>query len=231
MPDGLDPHRDTWVPVPLTVNDYDTETKTYVIEFEAPKQLLLNPQWEAMVHDELLRNADRKGLVVEGQIAITTRDKGQPETVADETVERDKTVQDVLLHPEKEAEVEAEQDALESPYKMSEAERAFRARMRQDMRDTANEALSFTQSQLDGRPIEGTDKKFRVDPEAFMEGFTGAAAPPPRKVDIVVIRAEALIAMDLGHTTADAPAPNKDIDIEREMLYFEVPDDLSELDE
>lgn len=231
MPDGLDPHRDTWVPVPLTLDKYDPATKTYVIEFTAPKQLLLNTQFEAMVHDELLRNADRKGLVVEGQIAITTRDTGTAETVADDTVERDKTVQDVLLHPEKEADVEAEQDALESPYKMSDKEREFRARMRQNMRDTANEALSFTQSQLDGRPIEGTDKKFEINPKAFMEGFMGVgrAVPPVTKVETMTVRAEALIAMDIGALNEE-PQQKESPSLQDMLDNLDVPDDLSGLD-
>lgn len=227
MPDGLDPHRDTWVPVPLTLNEYDAEKKTYTIEFTAPKQLLLNPQFEAMVHDELLRNADRKGLVVEGQIMVTTKDKNAPETVADETRDRDASVQDVLLHPEKEAEAKAEQDALESPYKMSEAERAWREKQRQSLRDTGMEALGFAQRQFDGRSIEGTDEKFRIDPQSFLEGFHGKApARPP--VESMTVRAEALIAMDLGleeHKPEDLPV------VDPEMLNIEIPDDISELDD
>ena len=228
MADGLDPHRDNWVPVPLTLNNYDAKTKTYVIEFEAPKQLLLNPQWEAMVHDELLRNADRKGLVVEGQIAITTRDKGEPVTVADETIERDRTVQQVLLDPSKEAEVEAEQDAMESPYKMSEAEREMRARLRQNLRDTADEAFNFARRSTEDIELPGTGRKFEIDRSAFMEGFTGQAPVEPRKVDVVVVRAEALIAMDLG-VLNEEEQPKEEPSLQD--LLDNIPDDISELDD
>lgn len=230
MPDGLDPHRDKWVPVPLTLNEYDAEKKTYVIEFTAPKQLLMHGEFEAMVHDELLRNADRKGLVVEGQIMVTTRDKGTEYTVAeDDTLDRDKTVQDVLLHPEKEADVQAEQDALESPYKMSAAEKAYRARMRQNLRDTGLEALGFVQRELDDKPIPGSDEKFKVDPKAFLEGFHGVSSERPMtKTDFMTVRAEALIAMDLGLSGGE---PGADLPVvDPEMLNIEIPDDISELD-
>lgn len=234
MPDGLDPHRDNWVPVPLTLNQYDAEKKTYTIEFTAPKQLLLNPQWEALVHDELLRNADRKGLVVEGQVMVTTRDKDQPETVAeasgDETTARDDSVRDVLEHPEKEAEVEqaqAELDALDSPYKMSEKEREFRARMRQNTRETAEEAFGFVNRTMGDDVVIG-GKKFQVDRDAFMEGFYGRPIEQ-RKVDMIVVHAEALIAMDTG---LDAAEPGADLPVvDPDMLNVEIPDDISELDD
>jgi hypothetical protein len=229
MPDGLDPHRDNWVPVPLTLNEYDAEKKTYTIEFTAPKQLLLNTQFEAMVHDELLRNADRKGLVVEGQIMVTTRDKAKPETVAeaaaDETTARDDTVRDVLEHPEKEAEVQAEQDAIESPYKMSKAEQEWRAKQRQSMRETADEAFGFVKRTMGDDVVIG-GKKFEVDRDAFMEGFYGRPIGE-RQVETMTVRAEALIAMDLGITEPGADLPV----VDPEMLGIEIPDDLSGLDD
>lgn len=239
MPDGLDPHRDNWVPVPLMVNEYDRETRTYAIEFTAPKQLLLNPQFEAMVHDELLRNADRLGLVVEGQVVITTRDKDAPEVVADETVGRDSTVQDVLLHPEKEKEVQAEQDAIESPYKMSKAEQAYRAKIRQGLRDTGMEALGFVQRTLDGTEIEGSDRKFKVDPQAFLEGFHGVSATPPRKIESMVVRVEAMISVALtemdpverGTTVEQENAAGPVADNTLAKYLDSIPDDLSELDD
>lgn len=232
---GLDPHRDAWVPVPLTLDDYNEQSMTYVIEFTAPKQLLLNPQFEAMVHDELLRNADRRGLMVEGQIAITTRDKGTAYTVAeDETVERDATVQDVLLHPEKEEQDAIEQDAIESPYKMSKDEQEYRAKMRANLRDTANESLSFVQRNLDGRELpEG--KRFKVDPDAFLEGFLGSSPQAPRPiVQTLTVRAEALIAMDMGalYTGGEqAPEPQHKEEGSLQDLLDSIPDDLSGLDD
>jgi hypothetical protein len=231
MPDGLDPHRDDWVPVPLIRNEYDAEKKTYTIEFTAPKQLLLNPQFEAMVHDELLRNADRKGLVVEGQIMVTHQDKDAPETVAeasaDETTARDDTVRDVLEHPEKEAEVQAEQDAMESPYKMSDAEKEWRAKQRQSMRQTADEAFGFVKRTM-GDEVRIKGRKFEVDRDAFMEGFYGRPIGE-RKVDIMVVRAEALIAMDMG-LSGDEPGADLPV-IDPDLMNIEIPDDLSELDE
>jgi len=225
---GTDPHRDNWVPVPLLAKKYDPETKTYFIEFEAPKQLLLNEQYHALVHDELLRNADRDGLIIEGQIMVTERDKDAP-VETDPTIERDKTVQEVLKDPAKEEEVQAEQDAIESPYKMSEAEKEYRARMRQNLRETADEAFGFVQRNLDGRPLpEG--QQMRVDRDAFLEGFFGAPMTPPKR-EVMVVRAEAMVAMSLStlesteETKADEPSmPDPD------AVDFEIPDDLSGLD-
>lgn len=232
MPDGLDPHRDAWKPVPLTRNEYDAEKKTYTIEFTAPKQLLLHPEFEAMVHDELLRNADRKGLVVEGQIMVTTTDKDAPQTVAeasaDDTAVRDDTVRDVLEHPEKEAEVQAEQDALESPYKMSDAEKEWRAKQRESMRQTADEAFGFVKRTMGDDVVIG-GKKFEVDRGAFMEGFYGRPIGE-RKADVMVVHAEALISMDLGLDTTQENKPEDLPVVEPDMLDVEIPDDLSGLD-
>jgi hypothetical protein len=107
---GTDPHRDDWVPVPLTLKTYDREAKTYVIEFKAPKQLLLNHEFEAMVHDEILRNADRDGLMLEGQIVVSHRDLDDQPVI--------------------------EQDQVESPYQLSEGERMFRERITRQNAET-----------------------------------------------------------------------------------------------
>lgn len=231
---GVDPHRDDWVPVPLRLKKYDPETKTYVIEFEAPKQLLLNGEFEAMVHDELLRHADRDGLIIEGQVVVTHRDRDAAETVA-EPADPDAATRDVLLHPEKEAEVEIEQDAIESPYKMSKAEMEYRQRMRQNLRETAEEAFGFVAGQMDGTPLpEG--KQFKVDRDAFMQGFHGEAVfqRPMTSSDFMVVRAEALVVMSLGATEPEPglqggheiPTSEDALD----WLDVEIPDDLSGLD-
>lgn len=231
---GADPHRDDWKPVPLLAKVYDRETKVYYIEFEAPKQLLLNPQYSAMVHDELLRNADRDGLMIEGQVVITERDKGTQ--APDPTTERDATVQEVLKDPAKEADVEIEQDKIESPYKMSDAEIAYRKRMRESMRQTGLESLGFVQRELDGKPLPD-GRRFTVDREAFLDGFFGGTGPV-RKPEVMIVRAEALVAMSLGTTDAEVTErlmreepPKEEIDVEKEMLGIEIPDDLSGLDD
>lgn len=224
---GADPHRDDWKPVPLTLKTYDRDAKTYVIEFEAPKQLMLNPEYHAMVHDEVLRNADRDGLMLEGQIIVTERDKGTEPV--DPTIARDATVQEVLLDPAKEEQVEVEQDAIESPYKMSDAEIAFRKRQRESMRQTAEEAFGFVNRTM-GEAVEIEGRKFQVDRNAFMEGFFGG--PPVVKRDVMVVRAEAMVAMDSGllsdDTVRDEHATEEDIDAQ--VADVEIPDDLSGLD-
>lgn len=189
---GADPHRDDWVPVPLRAKKYDPETNVYFIEFEAPKQLLLNPQYSAMVHDELLRNADRDGLLIEGQIVITETDKTPPPPVEQKPLVEGEPMQ-------------VEQDAVESPYKMSDRERKFREQMAARNQETLR-AFGL------GEPV---------------------IQPPQRET--MIVRAEALVAMDMGAANDDVAdyyghAPNKDIDIERVMLDIEIPDDLSGLD-
>jgi hypothetical protein len=226
---GVDPHRDDWVPVPLTLKTYNRESKTYTIEFEAPKQLLLMSNFEAMVHDEILRNADRDGLMLEGQVVITNRDKGT--APRDVTEAQDTTVHEVLKHPEKEAEVEVEQDKIDSPYKMSDAEIAFRKRQRESLRQTGAEALGFVQRHLDGAPLpEG--KQFKVDREAFLDGFFGGGviSPPPREV--MVVHVEAMVAMDSGLLADDTVRAEHaaEDDIEAQVADVEIPDDLSGLD-
>lgn len=216
---GADPHRDDWKPVPLTLKQHNREAKTFVIEFEAPKQLLVLENFEALVHDETLRYADRDGLVLEGQIVVTTRAKGEPHK--DVTEEQDATVHEVLRDPSKESEVAAEQDQIDSPYKLSDAEIAYRRKMRESMRQTGAEALGFTQRQLDGRSLPG-GHEFKVNPQAFMEGFFGGG--PTLRPDVMVVRAEALVALDTGVTTEPAPEPPVD------EIDIVVPDDLSGLD-
>lgn len=219
---GADKFRDKWVPVPLREKTYDADAKTYVIEFEAPKQLMLNPQFEAMVHDELLRNADRDGLMIEGQVVVTTRDKDEPKTVAKPEP------------PEPTEQDEVEVDKVESPYKMSDKELEFRQRLRQNVEDTANEAFGFVAGQLDGKPLpEG--RQFKVDRDAFMAGFHGEAVfqRPMTSKDFMVVRAEAIVAMSLS-TVDEAEkklAQKAEDDIDKQIADFEIPDDLSELDE
>lgn len=232
MPDtpegGVDPRRDDWKPVPLTTKTYDREAKTYVIEFEAPKQLMLNPEYHAMVHDEILRNADRDGLMLEGQVVITERDKGTEPR--DATEAQDATVHEVLKDPAKEEQVAVEQDKIESPYKLSDAEIAYRKKMRENLRQTGMEALGFTQAQLDGRPLpEG--REFKVDPKAFMEGFFGGPVAPPSR-DTMVVRVEAMVAMDSGLLTDDSVRDEHaaEEDIDAQVADVEIPDDLSGLD-
>lgn len=225
---GTDPHRDDWKPVPLTLKTYDRESKTYVIEFEAPKQLTLHPEYHAMVHDEILRNADRDGLMLEGQVVITERETGtEPK---DPTLAQDATVHEVLLDPSKEEQVAVEQDAIESPYKMSEAEKAYRQRMRQSMRETAEEAFGFVNRTL-GEDVVIEGKKFQVDRNAFMEGFFGGP-PVTKKNDRMIVRVEAMVAMDSGlladDSTRDEHATEEDI--EQQVADIEIPDDLSGLD-
>jgi len=237
---GGDRFADGWVPVPLTEKNYDRDNRAYKIVFEAPKQLLLNPQWEAMVHDELLRNAHRDGLEIEGQIMVTTEDKGAVE-ISDETLKRDAETREVLKDARKEAAVEAEQRAMGG---MSETEMKWRQKMRNNLRDTAEEAFGFVSGALDGTPIaEGDDRKWKIDREAFLDGFFGGGQmPAPVKVDMMVITAEALVAADLGLDTTLSyepptvevhnPPPNIDEAILDDMMKdVEVPDDLSGLDD
>jgi len=211
LDDGADKFRDNWVPVPLILNHYDGSTKTYTIEFYAPKQLLLNQQWEAMVHDELLRNADRRGLIVEGQISITTEDVAP--TVVEEI---------------KEPDVEAEQDAV---YKMSDAEKAMRARVRQNIHDRAHESLDVAKRTLEGKTLP-TGEPFKINEKEFMKGFLGDALEHPTpehragaaQPDNIKVRAEAFISIDLGEPSGDEEI------IEHLPPDIEIPDDLSGLD-
>lgn len=62
------------VPVPLTLDEWDPETMTYTIEMRLPKQVTLLDEFEAMVHDEVLYNADKKGLMAVGQALISIRE-------------------------------------------------------------------------------------------------------------------------------------------------------------
>lgn len=226
---GADPHRDDWVPVPLIAKKYDPETRVYFIEFEAPKQLLLNAQYSAMVHDELLRNADRDGLIIEGQVVITERDKAEPkQPETDSTEKRDATTREVLLDPSKEEQVKAEQDAIQSPYKMSKAEEDFRRRMRQNLRETAETAFGFVAD----AEIKFGEHTGRVNRDAFMEGFYGGPLVQPPKRATMVVHAEALVAMNLNSEPSVLSEETKaDIDIEQAMRDIEIPDDLSGLDD
>jgi hypothetical protein len=240
---GADPIGDKWVPVPGTVKVYDRAAKSYKIVMQIPALTTLLPDFEAMVHDELLRNAHHDGLVIEGQIFITTETAGS-KTVdeVDPTLKRDQTVREVLLDPAKEADVEAEQDKMPG---MSQAERDFRKRMRQNVRETADEAFRFVSGAMDGTDIGDTGKKFKVDERAFKEGFFGEPVGPPPKVGMVKVTAEAIVGADLGLTDeewvatdpqADKAVTESDIRTTDQMLDeqtmdFEVPDDLSELDD
>lgn len=75
MEGSEDRFRDSWKPVPLRSKAYSEDSHMYTIEFEVPKQTLLLENFEALVHDELLRNAHRDGLVPIGQPFIETREK------------------------------------------------------------------------------------------------------------------------------------------------------------
>lgn len=226
---GADPHRDNWVPVPLLSKNYDRKAKTYAIEFKAPKQLLLNEQYSAMVHDELLRNADRDGLIIEGQIMVTERDDKPENHEPDPTLERDAKTREVLLDPKKEEEVAAEQDAIESPYQMSKAEQDYRRRMRQNLRDTAEQVYGV----FADKEIQVGEHKGRVNREAFMEGFYGGPLVQPPKREMMIVRAEAMVAMDMGVLADDSVRAEHaaEDDIEAQVADVEIPDDLSGLDE
>lgn len=71
------------VPVPLTLDDYNEESLSYAIEMRLPIQVTLNPEFEAMVHDECIWNAHRRGLIPIGQVLVTTRaeEKKKPKPV------------------------------------------------------------------------------------------------------------------------------------------------------
>lgn len=222
---GLDPHRDDWMPTPFLLKVYDRAARTYVMEFEVPKQLLLQENWEALVHDEVLRYGHRDGLVLEGQVAITAREKEQ--APPDGTTERDASVREVLLDEDKEEQAAVEQDAVEFPF-MSQKEIEFRRRMRADLRQTAQEALGFVQRHLDGRPVPGDEREFKINPQAFMEGFFGGTPQPVSSADVMVVHCEAFVASDLGLLSDDDQRWKEHI--EAQVTDVEIPDDLSGLD-
>ena len=67
------------VPVPLVLDEFDEKTLTYTIEMSLPVRVTLLEEFEAMVHDEILWNAHRRGLVPIGQAFISTRDPEKTE--------------------------------------------------------------------------------------------------------------------------------------------------------
>lgn len=250
---GADKFRDTWVPTPFLTKVYDAEAKTYTMEFRLPKQLLLvNPQWQAMVHDEVLRYADRDGVILEGQIVITEREGGTDTVAAtlDPTIDRDATVSEVLMDPDKEPEVAEEQAKVERPDIMSPAEQAMRKRLRDNMRETEQALFGFTSDQLDGRPLP-QGREFKVDRKAFQEGFFGVGGPKPEPTlrDFMIVTCEAMVSMSLGSLDAEPltePAPDDSSTVASsgpdgdqfkgagslsDLLDQEIPDDLSGLDD
>lgn len=68
------------VPVPLTLDDFNEQKLTYTIEMRLPLQVLLNPDFEAMVHDECLWNAHRRGLIPIGQVLVTSHAEDKTRT-------------------------------------------------------------------------------------------------------------------------------------------------------
>lgn len=50
--------------------------KVFTVKFRAPKQLLLHPEYSAMVHDEVLRRAHARGLIPVGEVFHSETDVG-----------------------------------------------------------------------------------------------------------------------------------------------------------
>ena len=47
------------------------ENDTFIMTFDAPRQLLLNPDWEALVWNECIAQAGKMGVITTGSILIT----------------------------------------------------------------------------------------------------------------------------------------------------------------
>lgn len=80
MAEGEDPLAGKWVPVPLQKKEYSNASGAYAIEFVVPAQTLLLENFEAMAHDEVLRNAHKDGFIPIGQPIITSRPSGTKST-------------------------------------------------------------------------------------------------------------------------------------------------------
>lgn len=50
----------------------DDSGETFVVKFNVPPQILLDPQWDAMAHDHALKMAHEQGVIPVGPIMIET---------------------------------------------------------------------------------------------------------------------------------------------------------------